>query len=540
MQPKKSKSGVFLSEEIIIFVGMKAKNKYGQYFTEAPVADFMVSLISHGTDCRVLEPSCGKGVFLKKLSEYGFRNVSAYEIDVTLDNGFDCVKYKSFVTSPLSEQFDVIIGNPPYIRWKNLESELKDELQDSVLWKQHFNSLCDYLFIFILKSIEQLKEGGELIFVCSDYWMNTTHSQTLRNYMCIHGYFEQIYHFQEAPLFENVNASFVIFRYIKTSHPPRQNICLYTYNKKGKPGSDELHDGSCFDFQEIPRFEKNKRWLLADEQMQQELAAFEKACSKNEDLFNVELHRLGDVCDIGNGMVSGLDAAFKINAEEESTLNETERGCLINVLKAKNLSPFVYDSTEKYIYMPAGLDEDVFKKRYPHFATHFKEYREKLYKRYSYGRELPYWEFAFSRNRKLFERNCPKIFIPCKERISHKCYFRFCYSPEGFYPLQDVTGIVRKETCRETTEYILAYLNNYRVFDWLRYNGIVKGQIVEFSEAPIASIPYLTIDWKNPVEVELHEGITTETRLFLSDRDENHKSKINELFNRLFHEKSRF
>ena len=33
MQPKKSNLVVCLSEEIIIFVGMKAKNKYGQYDT---------------------------------------------------------------------------------------------------------------------------------------------------------------------------------------------------------------------------------------------------------------------------------------------------------------------------------------------------------------------------------------------------------------------------------------------------------------------------------------------------------------------------
>ena len=83
---------------------MKEKNKYGQYFTEEVVADFMVSLISHEKTARVLEPSCGKGVFLKKLSEYGFRDQTAYEIDTDLAREFDCVKYESFVTSPLSER----------------------------------------------------------------------------------------------------------------------------------------------------------------------------------------------------------------------------------------------------------------------------------------------------------------------------------------------------------------------------------------------------------------------------------------------------
>lgn len=517
---------------------MKEKNKYGQYFTEPVVADFMVSLITHGKEAKVLEPSCGKGVFLQKLAEHGFCNFSAYEIDTELAHEFSNVKYESFISSLVSEKYDVIIGNPPYIRWKNLEEELKKELSKSYLWNRYFNSLCDYLFIFILKSIEQLNEGGELIFICSDYWMNTTNSQSLRNYMCTHGYFERIYHFKEAPLFEKVNASFVIFRYVKTSQHKNSQIHLFSYNKKGKPEKEELENGSCFHYSEIPQFKPDERWLLATEELQKELFAFETACVRSQDLFDVELNRIGDFCEIGNGMVSGLDAAFKIQKDEEHQLNELELQCLINVLKAKNLERYTYSSSEKYIYMPSDLSENDFVTSYPHFVTHFASYRDDLTKRYNYGRDLPYWEFAFPRSKNLFEKKLPKIFIPCKERISHKSYFRFCYSPEGFYPLQDVTGIVLKPNCKESIEYVLAYLNNERVFDWLRFNGIVKGEIVEFSEAPIASIPFLCINWDNDKEVLLHDKIREETRCYLSSRDKKHQTAINELFNTLFYEKN--
>ena len=517
---------------------MKEKNKYGQYFTEGVVANFMASLISHKKDAPILEPSCGKGIFLKMLQENGFTNVCAYEIDRELAREFPQVKYESFISSPISEKFDVVIGNPPYIRWKNLEPELKDELQQNPLWNKYFNSLCDYLFIFILKSIEQLNDNGELLFICSDYWMNTTHSQTLRNYMCQNGYFESIYHFKEAPLFEKVCASFVIFKYIK-SQEKKQTISLYSYNKKGKPQQKELQNGTCFDQKKIPQFKQNQRWLLATQSEQEQLADFEKACIKQRELFEMQFHRLGDFCDIGNGMVSGLDAAFKVGHDEEILFNEAERKCLIHVLKAKNLSRYYYTSTEKYIYMPTNISQEDFHTTYPHFVSHFKHHLDGLKKRYSYGRNLPYWEFAFPRSKNLFEKQIPKIFIPCKERISHKNYFRFCYSPVGYYPLQDVTGIVLKPNCRESIEYILAYLNNERIFNWLKYNGIVKGEIVEFSEAPIASIPYLTIDWNSADEILLHEKITRETKLYLQDKNESHQEIINELFNSLFYEKSR-
>ena len=50
---------------------MAEKNRYGQYFTISLIADFMVSLIEHSKSSKVLEPSCGKGVFLDHLVENG-------------------------------------------------------------------------------------------------------------------------------------------------------------------------------------------------------------------------------------------------------------------------------------------------------------------------------------------------------------------------------------------------------------------------------------------------------------------------------------
>ena len=84
--------------------------------------------------------------------------------------------------------------------------------------------------------------------------------------------------------------------------------------------------------------------------------------------------------------------------------------------------------------------------------------------------------------------------------------------------------------------YILAYLNNRRVYDWLILNGIVKGSIVEFSETPVASIPYRPINWEIELEVTLHEQITNKVKAFLTEQKEIYIYEINQLFNLLFHE----
>lgn len=514
------------------------KNKYGQYFTIDLIADFMVTLISHPKDSKVIEPSCGKGVFLDNLIKHGFTNLSAYEIDTTLGAKYEFIKFKSFLAVPTSEKYSVVIGNPPYIRWKNLEPELKEELKKYPLWNKYFNSLCDYLFIFILKSIEHLENNGEIIFICTEYWMNTTHSITLRNYMCQNGYFTEIYHFKETPLFEKVTASFIIFKFIK-AQKKKETITLYQYNKEhGLPTKEELYHRSCFDKITIPHFRENSRWILATKEVQDRLIDFEECCKKqNSPLFESdnELYRIGDYCDIGNGMVSGLDAAFQINDLENLTTDEKD--ALINVFKAKDLSSYVNKGVTKYIFIKEDIGEDVFRIKYPHFVEHFKPYLDRLSKRYCYNRDIPYWKFVFPRNQKLFEREESRIFIPCKERISNKNYFRFCFASSGCYPTQDVTAIFRKSTCKESIEYILAYLNNRRVFNWLKLNGIVKGAIVEFSEAPIASIPFRPINWASAIEVEMHNQITKEVKMYLKTKTSIHIENINNYFNILFNEK---
>ena len=194
------------------------KNKFGQYFTPKIVADFMIELADISKNASILEPSCGEGVFLSLLQEKGFYNLTAYEIDEDLARNFSNVIYESFVSATLNETYDLIIGNPPYIRWKNLEDDLKQELSKNPIWSKYFNSLCDYLYIFILKSIELLNENGQLIFICPEYWMNTTHSISLRNYMVSQGHFEAIYHFNETPIFEKVTVSIVIFKFVKTKN----------------------------------------------------------------------------------------------------------------------------------------------------------------------------------------------------------------------------------------------------------------------------------------------------------------------------------
>ena len=355
------------------------------------------------------------------------------------------------------------------------------------------------------------------------------------------GYFEQVYHFNETPIFDKATVSTIVFKFIKSLKKSDKKVKIAKYFKNKKLNEQILHNlknqipQADTEYIEIDGFRENKNWILAQNEILTELNIYEKNCQKEtaDNLSSTEFYTVRDFCDIGNGMVSGLDKAFQIDIHE---LNEDERKYLINVLKAKNLNPFSHGEITNYFLIEESTikTEEEFIKKFPNFYKVLINYREQLNGRYLYNREIKFWEWVFLRNYKLFAQEKPRIFVPCKERISNKSYFRFSFVEAGIYPTQDVTAIFPKEKTKESIYYILALLNSKYVFDWLRFNGIVKGNIVEFSEKPIASIPYRKINFDNAKEKDIHDNIVEYTRNFIQEKNDSDFKKIAIEFDKLF------
>ncbi len=511
------------------------KNKYGQYMTPEIIADFMVSLSNIDKNLKILEPSSWEGIFIDVLNKKWFNNITAFEIDNELIQKNHSVINKSFVSSKKEDKYDLIIGNPPYIRWKNLELELKTELENNNLWNVYCNSLCDYSYIFIIKSIELLKDGWELIFITPEYWLSTTNAKTVRNYMVENWYFEEIFHFNDTPIFENVTVSTIIFKYIKWKNNLNKKINVTKYFKNKKLDENILKNlkkhinKENTDYFEITQFKKDTNWVLANIDIINELKIYEEKCKNT---WTNMFYTIKDICDIGNGMVSWLDKAFQIDI---SDVNNDEKDFLLKVIKAKNLKPYIHKDVTYYLYLNEEVkNEDIFMKRFPNFYRHLQNFKEKLNKRYNYNRDIKYWEWVFLRNLKLFSKKQQRIFVPCKERISNKNYFRFSLINEWIFPTQDVTAIFKKDETEESIYYILAFLNSKYVFDWLRFNWIVKGHIVEFSEKPIASIPYRKINFNNENEVKIHNNIEKLTKKYIKTEDVKDLNLINSELDKLF------
>lgn len=143
----------------------------------------MVGMITKSKDSFVVEPCFGLGVFIQSLSEKGFSNVTGYEIDplsFNLVNPDDFPNYhfhnKDFFTFD-DKNVDVFIMNPPYVRQEEIS-----ELNTYGISKRFLKEKCSgfsiysranlYLY-FIARSILLLKDGGELIAIFPNAWLNT-------------------------------------------------------------------------------------------------------------------------------------------------------------------------------------------------------------------------------------------------------------------------------------------------------------------------------------------------------------------------------
>lgn len=513
------------------------KNDFGQYFTPKGVAEAMVALLKSGKDQRILEPSAGEGVFLDALDRFGFKNIDALEIDESLvfDEKYS-VEYGSFVTWKPERGYSAVIGNPPYIRWKNLQVELQEEVKSHRLWGTLFNSLSDYLTVFIANSVEHLEDGGELVFITPSFWMGTKHSEKLRNWLLNRGSITDLVTFGESQVFKGVSSAIIVFRFEKSR--PKGPIRRFKYlGGRRVPESVDFFNPSQFEMDSIPGFEIGKHWTVANAFEQKELTDFELSCRTSIELDllgNSRVARLGDFVRIANGMVSGLDKAFQLPGNLENKLNSNELNSLIKVAKAKDLAHLRSTSSTTYIDVPKGLTEDEFVSEYPNFAKHFEPFKQSLLMRYSYGRELPYWEWAFRRSEEFITNLTAKGFVPCKERITNRKTVRFALVEPGTVATQDVTAFAPLPGVKERIEYIVGFLSTEQVSNWIRLRGLIKGGIAEFSEKPLSEIPFRPIDWDNQDDVDFHDSVVRLVSSAIHAKDtEKVVEELSELFGRM-------
>jgi len=103
--------------------------------------------------------------------------------------------------------FDVVIGNPPYVRQERLGA-------DKVYFKSAFkayHSIADLYVYFFERGHEVLKNGGTFGFISSNKFMRSNYGEPLRNYLKENIAIKHIIDFGELPVFKEASTFPAIF-----------------------------------------------------------------------------------------------------------------------------------------------------------------------------------------------------------------------------------------------------------------------------------------------------------------------------------------
>ena len=173
----------------------------GAYYTPLQLAKAMVSLFAPQDMARVLEPSCGDGVFIDSFDELGLlpnvETLKAIEIEpdeakkvrkryVDKDNveiyEDDFFKYYNRVLG--NETYDLIVGNPPYIRYQYL-TELQRKMMSEILISHGMksNKLINAWVAFIVACVQLLSKRGKIAFVIPAEILQVAYAEDLRLYL---------------------------------------------------------------------------------------------------------------------------------------------------------------------------------------------------------------------------------------------------------------------------------------------------------------------------------------------------------------------
>jgi hypothetical protein len=194
--------------------------EYGEVFTRRWVVETILDLVGYEPDedlasTTMVEPSVGSGVFLEAIverlttsaSKHGVpfsalsRSIRGYDlqrvhveasrrvaIKVLVEAGCDrhvadllaetWVRQADFLINDVDIEADFVVGNPPYIRFDDLDDEVVKAYRTR--WRTMAGRVDIYIG-FYERGLQMLKTGGRLGFICADRWMRNAYGARLRS-----------------------------------------------------------------------------------------------------------------------------------------------------------------------------------------------------------------------------------------------------------------------------------------------------------------------------------------------------------------------
>jgi len=303
--------------------------------------------------------------------------------------------------------FDVVIGNPPYIRQEELK-EIKPYLQNNY---KTYTGTADLFVYFVERGISILRQNGQFVYILPNKWMRSKYGEKLREFL-LEQNIKSIVDFGDLPVFEEA-----------TTYPCILEIA------KGKGGSyfksaevEKLSfDKGLGDYLIEILFEVDSRllqssgWTLSNVKVQNLLEKLRNQGIPLKEYVNGKIYR---------GVLTGLNEAFVIDEDTREKLNAEDAN------SAEVIKPFLAGREIKRYKEPKPMNHlilfkngytkqffgeiteekafDLMSEKYPAVMTYLKQFEEKAKKRWDKGNF--WWELRACVYYDQFEKK--KVMLP--------------------------------------------------------------------------------------------------------------------------------
>ncbi|CAN5432714.1 TaqI-like C-terminal specificity domain-containing protein [soil metagenome] len=393
--------------------------------------------------------------------------------------------------------FDVVIGNPPYIRQEEL-GEFKNHLQTNY---KVFTSGGDIFSYFYELSHNIMREFGYFSFI-NNTFDKTTAGKILREFVENNFRFEKYIDFTDVVVFEEATTYPIILIVQKATI--KSNFKFFKYTKNNFYDKELLYNETVFT--EVAQEKLNSAaWNFINSYEQNILSKIQK--------HKPLLEQLGKCY---YGIKTALNEAF---------VTENDLGAypvLKNVYDGKDLkkwsTPMPYkkmiifeskSTTKKFKKLGEEVALSKMKETYPEIFHHLEPHKEKAIKRYDKGEF--WWELRNCAYYDLFEK--PKIIFPNLQNSN-----KFAFDDTGVYLNAPAVFLPSND------KSILAVLNSKVVWHFLKSICVIRsGGYIEVKPQYFEQIPIPNIDEKTKSRLI---GLVEE---IIKLKNQNHQAEIPEL-----------